>query len=149
MSVHPPAWQIHAVVFLGGALGAGARCGLSLISLQAGLAGLWSWLSLLGINMAGSLLIGLYAACCGPGRRWQAPGGRQTLRDQFVMTGLLGGFTSFSLFSLESMALWQAGMPGMALLCVAGSVPLWLLAVALGYAWGQRLHRGGASGTAL
>ena len=140
-----PLWHLYAAVFIGGALGAGARCGLSLLTLHGGWLGLWSWLSLLGINMAGSLLIGLYAACCGPGRRWQALDGRQALRDQFVMTGLLGGFTSFSLFSLESMALWQAGMPGMALLCVAGSVPLWLLAVSLGYAWGQRLDRGGAT----
>ncbi|MCH8542950.1 MAG: CrcB family protein [Alcanivorax sp.] len=144
-----PTWQIYAVVFLGGALGAGARCALSLVSLHAGLPGLWSWVSLLGINVAGSLLIGLYAASCGPGGRWQVQGGSQALRDQFVMTGLLGGFTSFSLFSLESVTLWQAGMPGMALLCIGVSVPLWLLAVALGYAWGQRLNRGGAVDNAM
>ncbi|MBZ2187836.1 CrcB family protein [Alcanivorax sp. JB21] len=124
-----PTWQRYAVVFAGGALGAGARCGLSLANMHHNETAIWPWVMLLIINVIGSLLIGLYAAA------WS---GRHALRDQFVMTGLLGGFTSFSLFSLESMTLWQAGMPGMALLCIGVSVPLWLLAVALGYAWGQK-----------
>lgn len=45
----------------------------------------------------------------------------------FLMTGLLGGFTTFSAFSLDAVLLWQRGQLGLALLYVLASV---LLAVA-------------------
>lgn len=45
----------------------------------------------------------------------------------FLMTGLLGGFTTFSAFSLDALLLWQRGEPGLALLYVLASV---LLAIA-------------------
>jgi CrcB protein len=45
----------------------------------------------------------------------------------FLMTGLLGGFTTFSAFSLDAVLLWQRGEPGLALLYVLASV---LLAIA-------------------
>lgn len=50
----------------------------------------------------------------------------------FVMTGVLGGFTTFSAFSLDALKLWEAGQIGQAALYVAGSVVLSLGAVALG-----------------
>jgi CrcB protein len=47
-----------------------------------------------------------------------------------LMTGLLGGFTTFSAFSLDTLTLWERGQPGLALLYVAGSVGISLAAIA-------------------
>ena len=74
------------------------------------------------INIAGSLIMGaLYVLL--PARL--AP---------LFMTGVLGGFTTFSAFSLDALKLYNAEEPAQALLYVAGSVILSLLAVALGAA---------------
>ena len=47
-------------------------------------------------------------------------------------TGALGGFTTFSAFSLDALRLWQNGAVGQAAAYVAGSVVLSLMAVAAG-----------------
>lgn len=125
-------------VFLGGALGAVARVSLALL-LLALLPGAWPWGTLVA-NVSGSLLIGVFAGIRATGWRW---GGSDL--DHFVMTGLLGGFTTFSLFSLEVLTLWQAALPGLALAYIMISLLLWLPAVALGYAVGQRFGRKRAS----
>ncbi len=52
----------------------------------------------------------------------------------FFITGLLGGFTTFSAFSLDAMTLWQRGEPAQAALYVAISVGLSLAAAAAGMA---------------
>lgn len=74
------------------------------------------------VNVMGSFAIGVLFVTLG---------GRGPLVALF-MTGLLGGFTTFSAFSLDALKLWQAGQGGQALLYVAGSVILSLVAVALG-----------------
>ena len=51
-----------------------------------------------------------------------------------LITGVLGGFTTFSAFSLDALKLWEAGQASQAALYVAGSVILSLGAVALGAA---------------
>jgi fluoride exporter len=51
-----------------------------------------------------------------------------------LMTGILGGFTTFSAFSLDALKLWQAGQTLPALAYVATSVILSLIAVAIGAA---------------
>ena len=58
-------------------------------------------------------------------------------RPQFsplLMTGILGGFTTFSAFSLDALKLWQSGQMNYALLYIAASVLLSLLAVGVGAA---------------
>ena len=50
----------------------------------------------------------------------------------FVMTGLLGGFTTFSAFSLETVTLWERGEMGQAALYVALSVGLSVWGLVLG-----------------
>lgn len=50
----------------------------------------------------------------------------------FLMTGILGGFTTFSAFSLDSFALWERGDSLLAVSYVAGSVILSLAALAAG-----------------
>lgn len=52
----------------------------------------------------------------------------------FLMTGVLGGFTTFSAFSLDALKLWQGGETGQALAYVLASVVLSLIAVLAGAA---------------
>lgn len=76
----------------------------------------------MAINILGSFLIGL-AWVVLPARGIAAP---------LVMTGLLGGFTTFSAFSLDSLKLFEAGRLLEGVIYVGGSVLLSLMAVALG-----------------
>ena len=121
----------YVVVFLGGGLGAALRHGVNRTAMH------W-WgtdfpLGTLLVNVIGSLaiglLIGLFAAF---------PGTSQQLR-LFLVTGLLGGFTTFSAFSLDALTLWQRGEIALWLLYVGGSVVLSLLAAALGYVVSESL----------
>ena len=104
------------LVGAGGALGAVGRYGLSLLPYT----GEFPLLTLC-TNLLGALLIGFVAGLAGQGRL--SPG--WTL---FWKTGVCGGFTTFSTFSLESLTLlekgrWLTGGMYMALsvaLCVAG-----------------------------
>jgi CrcB protein len=50
----------------------------------------------------------------------------------FVMTGILGGYTTFSAFSLDSARLYERGETGLALLYVVGSVVLSILGLFAG-----------------
>jgi CrcB protein len=47
-----------------------------------------------------------------------------------LMTGLLGGFTTFSAFSLDTATMWERGQPGLALTYVGASIGLSLVAMA-------------------
>ena len=76
------------------------------------------------INITGSFLIGL---------AWVMLSQRLLL-GPVVMTGLLGGFTTFSAFSLDMALLWEKGAVHMALLYVVLSVLLSILAVFAGLA---------------
>lgn len=114
-------------IALGSALGGVARfwCS-SLVAERVG--GTFPWGTLL-VNVVGSFVIGAFATLTGPdGRLLVAPDFRQ-----FVMVGFCGGYTTFSSFSLQTLALAQDGQ----WLAVAGnvllSVALCLLAVWLGH----------------
>jgi CrcB protein len=52
----------------------------------------------------------------------------------FLLTGILGGFTTFSAFSLDSVALWERGDAGLALVYVAASVILSIAGLMAGLA---------------
>ncbi len=83
------------------------------------------------VNVLGSLAMGLLAALMA--YRWNnqyAP---------LLLTGMLGGFTTFSAFSLDALTLWERGQAGGALIYILGSVLLSLLAVILGMAIGRGL----------
>jgi CrcB protein len=111
------------LVFVGGGLGAVARHGIN----RAGLALLgpgFPWWTLT-VNVAGSFLIGLLAGLFGA---WET-GHNMRL---FLITGVLGGFTTFSAFSLDALTLWERGSFQEAGLYVLGSVILSLLAAAVG-----------------
>ena len=76
------------------------------------------------VNVAGSFVMGV---------AFVALSSRAHL-SPFLMAGILGGFTTFSAFSLDALKLWHSGETLQAALYVALSVGLSLFAVALGAA---------------
>ncbi len=121
-------------IALGGALGSVARYGLS--SLVANLFGETFPLGTLIINVVGSFVIGCFATLTGPDGRIMVSGDVR----QFVAIGLCGGFTTFSSFSYQTLALAQDGEYVRAGVNIVGSVVLCLLAVWLGYVAAQTLN---------
>jgi CrcB protein len=80
-------------------------------------------------NVSGCFVIGFFATLTGPeGRVFAGP-----LSRQFVMIGICGGYTTFSSFSLQTLALLQTGDGGKAALNVGLSLVLCLLAVWIGH----------------
>lgn len=121
----------YLLVAVGGALGSVAR-----VAAQAALASrstLFPW-GTLSVNVAGSLIIGFLA-----GLWMQLPA--QSPWRLFAMAGFLGGFTTFSSFSLENLNLLRAGRPWAALGYIALSLALGLAATALGYWTGKSFPR--------
>lgn len=120
--------KVFLQVALGGAIGSVARYGVGLLFLR--------WLpgvpmGTVAVNIGGSFIMGLVAAVLTlRGGHGMAP---------FVMTGLLGGFTTFSAFSLDALTLWQGGMSGWAAIYIFSSVILSLVAVFGGFSLGQAL----------
>ncbi len=116
------------LVFLGAGLGGVLRHGVNLACARAwGTAFPWGTL---GVNVVGSLLMGALAA-------WLFARGGEGWREPvrlFLGTGVLGGFTTFSAFSLDAVALWERGEAGTAALYVAASVGLSVLGLAAGLA---------------
>jgi CrcB protein len=114
-------------IAVGSALGGMARYACS--NLIAGWLGPTFPFGTLAINVLGSFVIGFFATLTGPDGRYLVPGDAR----QFVMVGLCGGYTTFSAFSLQTLALAQDGEFVRAGLNVGASVVLCLLAVWLGY----------------
>jgi CrcB protein len=115
-----------ALVFLGGGLGAALRHGVNKLSLAAFGPGIPA--GTLIVNIVGSLIMGLLI-----GTLAAVPGGTSQNLRLFLATGLLGGFTTFSAFSLDALTLYERGQPGAALAYVLASVILSLLAIAGGF----------------
>ncbi len=123
-------------VLLGSALGGMGRYALSgFIARRIG--EVFPWGTLL-VNISGAFVIGIAAGAVAPGG---ALPGDPTVR-QLVMTGLCGGFTTFSSFSLNTLNLARAGDRGRALANIVASVALCFLAVWAGYALGTLLPGG-------
>jgi fluoride exporter len=104
------------IVFLGGGIGAALRHGVNLLS--ARLLGTGFNYATLFENVSGSLvmglLIGYFAFAGGASQHWRL----------FLTTGILGGYTTFSAFSLDSVLLYQRGEIALAALYVVLSVVL-------------------------
>ncbi|HRF10358.1 MAG TPA: fluoride efflux transporter CrcB [Xanthobacteraceae bacterium] len=114
------------LVVLGGSIGAGLRHGVNLAA-EHYLGANFPW-GTLAVNVAGSFLIGILAAWFAfRGERASA----QSLR-LFLTTGILGGFTTFSAFSLDFEQLFQRGDTMLAAGYVVASVAVSLLAIFAG-----------------
>lgn len=122
-------------IALGGALGSVARYWLALWAMPLSRDLPWGTI---GINVAGSFLIGFFGTLTLEGGRQPAP---DWLR-LFVMVGICGGFTTFSSFSLQTLDLLRAGAWARALANVALSVLLCLASVAVGHALAAQLNGG-------
>ena len=109
-------------VALGGAIGAMLRFGVGLGVLRFASPGFP--VGVLLVNVLGSFLMGVFAM-------YSFHRGVQHL-NPFVMTGLLGGFTTFSAFSLEAFTLYERGQVTAAGVYVASSVVLSLVALVAG-----------------
>ncbi|MDO8397876.1 MAG: fluoride efflux transporter CrcB [Bradyrhizobium sp.] len=106
----------YLLVFVGGGLGASLRHAVNMISAR-GLGTAFPWGTFI-INISGSLVMGLiagYLAFKGEASQpWRL----------FLMTGILGGYTTFSAFSLDAALLYERGEIASALFYVLGSVVL-------------------------
>jgi CrcB protein len=106
------------LVALGGAIGASLRHLVNLGSLRL-VGPNYPW-GTMAINIAGSLAMGVFIELLA--RRFNAS---NELR-LFIATGILGGFTTFSAFSLDFAVLWERGaaMPALAyaIISVVGSI---------------------------
>jgi len=110
-------------VMLGGAIGAGCRHLLGQV-LLARLGPGFPWWTLTA-NIAGSLAMGVLVG-------WLARSGGSEATRLFLAVGVLGGFTTFSSFSLEFWMLFERGAMGQALAYVLSSVIVGILACGLG-----------------
>jgi len=119
-------------VLLGGALGTGCRYWLSTLVYSIVVQPTFPYANFI-INVSGSLIIGLLAGLFEQ-RLLISPVLRAGL-----LTGVLGGYTTFSSFSYETYALLRDGEVGLALLNAMGSVVLGLAAVWVGMRVAQSL----------
>jgi CrcB protein len=89
----------------------------------------WPW-DTLAVNLVGALLIGIIAtsSAVAAGPPWVRP---------FAITGVLGGFTTFSAFAVETGSLLDAGQVVLAVAYVVITMTAGLLAVRLGVAIGR------------
>lgn len=109
-------------VALGGAIGASARYLTSVGAMRLMGPG-FPWATLT-VNIVGSFLMGvLVVVLAQKGGMKAAP---------FLMTGILGGFTTFSAFSLDAFTLYERGQTAVALAYVAATVLLSLAAIVAG-----------------
>jgi CrcB protein len=112
------------LVGLGGALGAMLRHGVGLMAVRWGAVEFpWATVS---INVFGSFCIGILCGGLAVMSQWS-----QEVR-LFAVVGVLGGFTTFSAFSLDTILLLERGQIVQAALYVAGSVVASLVATFIG-----------------
>jgi len=116
-------------VALGGALGASGRYLTGVAAMRLMGPG-FPW-GTLAVNVIGSFVMGVIVVVLGHlSANRLAP---------FLMTGLLGGFTTFSAFSLDALTLWERGQQGLAAAYVAASVLLSLAAIVAGLIFARSL----------
>jgi CrcB protein len=114
------------LVAIGGALGSMARYGVGLAAARLFPGGTWPW-GTLTVNVVGGLAMGLLVGGLG----LRAGAGQETLR-LFAAVGVLGGFTTFSAFSLETVLMIERRDYGLAAAYVGLSVVLAVAALMVG-----------------
>ena len=103
----------YLIVFLGGGIGSALRHGVNVLCARQ--FGTGFPFGTLTVNVTGSIVMGLlagyFAFKAGAGQSWRL----------FLMTGVLGGYTTFSAFSLDAILLYERGQIGLAALYIAAS----------------------------
>ena len=127
-------WGLYLLVGLGSALGGMARFWLSVTLSRH--AEVLMPLATLTANVTGSFLIGFMASAGAEGQRFALSHAQRT----FLLVGVLGGYTTFSSFSLQTLEMMRDGLWLMAGLNVVASLGFCLLGVAMGYGLGQWLR---------
>ena len=116
--------QSYVLVFLGAGIGGAGRHGVNLIVARLLPTGIG--VSTLIVNVLGSFAMGLviewFALRASAPQPWRL----------FIATGVLGGFTTFSAFSLETALLYERGQLGWAAANALGSVALSIAALFAG-----------------
>jgi CrcB protein len=114
----------YLIVFVGAGIGGALRHGVNVMTLRV-LASQFPFHTIF-VNIAGSFVMGMLAAWfalkADPGPSWRL----------FLSTGILGGFTTFSAFSLDTALLYERGEWMLAALYVVGSVALSIAALFAG-----------------
>lgn len=123
--------SILIAVAAGGAVGAIARYSVT-AAVPRWLGHGFPWGTVI-VNILGSLLMGLLIDIMA--RRWSAPPEARV----FLVTGLLGAFTTFSTFSLDVVTLYERGALAAAAAYVVGSVVVGVLALFVGLWLGRQL----------
>lgn len=133
----------YLVVGLGSALGGIGRVMLT-SSIARKLADGTTWGALAGttkatllVNVTGSFLIGIFVAATGPEGRWPASSRAQL----FFVSGVCGGYTTFSSFSLQTLQMAREGHLLHAGANIVASVVICLAAVFAGHFCGSLLSR--------
>ncbi|NTF32164.1 fluoride efflux transporter CrcB [Rhizobium skierniewicense] len=120
-----------ALVAVGGAIGSVARYLVGVWSVRlAGPNFPWGTMT---VNIVGAFLIGLMVEVVA--RRFDASAEIRV----FIVTGVLGGFTTWSSFTLDAVTLFERGDVGQAALYLAGSLTLSFTAIFAGLALGRSL----------
>jgi fluoride exporter len=120
--------MIYLWIALGSALGGAARYWFyGFVARVLGETFPWGTLT---VNVLGCSLIGLFATLTGPEGRWLAPSSFR----MFVMTGICGGYTTFSTFGLETLNLARSGEWFKAAANVLASLLFCLAGVWIGHA---------------
>ena len=116
----------YVLVFLGGGIGSTLRHGVNVAFLR------WFGTGFpfhtLFENVTGSLVMGLLAGY------FAFMGAASTNTRLFLTTGIVGGYTTFSAFSLDAVLLWERHQHGMAALYVLASVVASIGGLVLGLA---------------
>ena len=114
----------YLIVFVGAGLGGALRHGVNVAALRV--LGSGFPYGTLTVNIVGSLVMGLltgsFALKADPGQTWRL----------FLTTGMLGGFTTFSAFSLDTALLYERGTLALMALYVVASVVVSIAALFAG-----------------
>src|SRR5271170_7721031 len=120
-------FRLYLAIAAGGALGTAGRYFLSGVVANA-FGQTFPWGTLI-VNVSGCFVIGFFAGLTGPDGRFLVSGSTR----QFVMTGICGGYTTFSSFSLQTLNLVRDGEMALAGANIGMSFLLCLVAVWIGH----------------
>jgi CrcB protein len=118
-----PIWLGFLVVFLGSGAGGMLRHGVGIVALRL-MGPTFPW-GTLAINVVGSALMGMMIGL------FAAKSIENAELRLFVTTGLIGGFTTWSTFSLDAVTLWERGEIGAAIGYVLASLVLSVVVLAI------------------